>query len=103
MSALTRIGVFEKVRAIKLREAMRITRKMGRRPIEKNADAFLVAAIDEIHEIGGRSETAGGGGVAERLLAPGAVKGMVHDREEVDVGVAEIFDEGDWMVSEFEG
>ena len=45
----------------------------------------LVAAIDKFHEIGGSAEAAGGGEVAERLVAPGAVEGMLHDGEQFDV------------------
>ena len=51
MSTLAGVGVFEQVGTVKLREAVGVARKMGGSPIEQNTDRFLVAAIDEIHEI----------------------------------------------------
>ena len=50
-----------------------------------------MAAVDEGHEVGGRTVAAGGGEIAESLVAPGAVEGMLHDGKQLDVGVAEIF------------
>src|SRR5258708_32440754 len=74
---------------------------MRRRPIENAADAILMAAVDEVHEIGGRTEAAGGGVVAEGLVAPGAVEGVLHDGEQFDVGVAKLSDVGDELFGEF--
>jgi len=101
MSALARVGMFEEMSAVELREAVRIAWEMGRGPIKKDPDAFLVAAVDEVHEIGGSSETACRGVVAERLVAPGAIKRMLHDREKFDVRIAELFDVGDELFGEF--
>ena len=36
---------------------------------------------------------------AERLVAPGAVEGMLHDGEQFDVGVAKFFYVGDKLVA----
>ena len=101
MRALARVGVFVEMRAVELREAVRVAREMRGRPIENDAEAGLMAAVDKFHEIGGRAVAAGGGEVAERLVAPGAVEGMLHDGEQLDVRVAEIFDVGDELVAEF--
>ena len=101
LGALARIGMFEQMSAVELREPVRIAREMGGSPIQKNAHTFLVAAVDEVHEIGGSSETACGGVVAERLVAPGAIKRMLHDREKFDVRIAELFDVGDELFGEF--
>jgi len=101
MSALARVGMFEEMSAVELREAVRIAWEMGRGPIKKNADAFLVAAVDEVHEISGSAETAGGGVVAEGLIAPGAVKRMLHDGEKFDVRVAELLHVGEELFGEF--
>src|SRR5258708_30869125 len=73
---------------------------MRRRPIENDADAILMAAVDEVHEIGGRAEAAGGGVVAEGLVAPGAVEGGLHDGEQFDVGVAKVSDVGGELFGE---
>src|SRR5882724_813445 len=101
MSALARIGMFVKMGAVKLRKAVSVARKMRGSPIEKDAKTGLVAAIDEFHELRGSAEAAGGGEVAERLVAPGAVERMLHDGEQFDMCVAEIFDVGDELVAQF--
>jgi len=54
-------------------------------PIEEHADAGLVQAIDELHEIVGRAVAAGGREVADGLIAPGAVERMLHHGHEFDV------------------
>ena len=61
----------------------------------------LVAAVDKLHEIRGRAKAAGGGEVAERLVAPGAVERMLHDGQQFDVGVAEILHVGNELIGEF--
>src|SRR5258706_504596 len=101
MRALAGIGVFEEVGAVELGKAVSVAREVRGSPIENNADAGLMAAIDKFLKIGGRSEAAGGGVVAEGLVAPGAVKGMFHDGEQFDMGVAEILDVGDELLGEF--
>jgi len=47
-----------------------VAREMSGSPIKKDTYAGLVAAVDEFLKIGGRAEAAGGGVVAERLVAP---------------------------------
>jgi len=98
---LTRIGVFVKMCAVKLGEAVRIAGEMGRSPIENDADPRLVRAIDKFHKFSWRAVAAGGGVVAERLIAPGAVVGMLHNGEQLDVGVAHFLDIGNQLVGEF--
>ena len=63
--------------------------------------SFLMAAVDEAHEVGGRAEAAGGGEIADRLIAPGAVEGMLHHRQQLDVRVAHLLDVGDQLVGQF--
>ncbi len=53
MRALPRVGVFVEMRAVELREAVRVAREMCRRPVKKDSEAGLVAAVHEFHEIGG--------------------------------------------------
>ena len=74
---------------------------MSGSPIEKDADTGLMTAIDKLHEFGGRTVAAGGGEVAESLVAPRTVEGVLHYREQLDVGVAEIFYIGDELIGEF--
>src|SRR6185437_7931408 len=70
MSAAARVGVLVKMRAIEKREPVRIAREMPGRPVEKNSDACLMAAVDERHEILRRTITAGDGEIADRLVSP---------------------------------
>src|SRR5208282_6204943 len=91
MRALARVGMFVKVRAIELREAERVAREVRGSPVEKNADAGVVAAVDKLHEFSGGAVAAGGGEVANRLIAPGTVERMLHDGKQLDVRIAEIF------------
>ena len=101
VSALARIRVLVQMRAVELREAVGVTGKMRGRPIENYADARDVAAVDEFHELRGRAKAAGDGVVAERLIAPGTVEGMLHDGEQLDVRVAQLFHVGNELVGYF--
>src|SRR5258705_10142138 len=87
--------------AVEFGEAVRVARKMRGSPIEKDAEARVVAAIDKVHEIGGSAVAAGGGKIADGLVAPGAVEGMLHDGEQLDVGIAEFLYVGDELIAQF--
>ena len=98
LRALTRIGVLVKMRAIEFGQAVSVARKMRRRPIEEHADAGLMQAIDESHEVVGRAVAAGGREVADGLIAPGAVEGMLHHGHEFDVRKAHFLQVGDQLI-----
>src|SRR5256885_8589430 len=87
--------------AVELGETMGVARKVRGGPIENDADAGLVAAIDEVHEVGGRAEAAGGREVAERLIAPRAIEGMLHDGQQFNVRIAEFLYVGNELIGEF--
>src|SRR5258708_39391875 len=70
MGALARIRMFVEMRAIELRKAVGITRKMRGSPIQKDANAGLVTAIHKLHEFRGTAKAAGRGGAAEMAVAP---------------------------------
>src|ERR1700734_697624 len=99
MGALARIGVLVKVSAVQFREAEGVSREMCRRPIEKDADARVVAAVDKLHKLRGGAIAAGRGEIADRLITPRAVEGMLHDGEQLDVRVAQIFNIGNELVA----
>ena len=88
MVAFAGIGVLEKVGAVEKGQAVAVGRKMGGHPVEHHADAVLVQPVNERHEILGRAEAAGGGEIAQCLIAPGAEEGMFHDGQEFDMGKA---------------
>src|SRR5258707_12352628 len=101
MSALAGIGVLVKVRAVEFSEAVGIAREVRGGPIEEDAQAGVVAAVDKLHEFSGRAVAAGGGEIADGLVAPGTVEGILHDGPQVDVGVAEVFYGGNWLIAQF--
>src|SRR5260370_4221406 len=101
MGALPLFGVFVEMRAGELGEAVSVAREMRGSTIENDADASLVAAVDEFHELSGRAVAAGGREIAESLVAPGTVVGMLHDGKQLDVSVAEVFDVGDELAGKF--
>src|SRR5215831_15485093 len=70
-------------------------------PIKNDADTGLVAAVHKLHKFRWRTVAAGGGEVAEGLVAPGAIVWMLHDGEQLDVGVAKFFDVRNELIAEF--
>ena len=85
VQALPRVAVLVEVRSVEVAEAVVIGREVRRHPVEDHADAVLVQHVDEVHEVLGRAVAARGREVARRLVAPGAVEGMLHDRQQLDV------------------
>src|SRR5580700_9476839 len=99
MRALARVGVLVEVRAVELREAEGVAREMRGSPVQENADAGVMAAIDKLHELSGSAVAAGGSEVANRLVAPGTVERVFHDGKQLDVGVAKILDVGNKLIA----
>ena len=93
--ALQRVGVGVQLGAVEHVEAGAVLGEMGRHPVEDHAQAGGMAPVDEVHEILGRAEAAGGREEAEHLVAPGAVEGVFGDGQHLDVGVAHLLDVGD--------
>ena len=81
MKALLGISMFEKMAAIEVGKAMLIIGKVGRHPIENNAQAILVKIINEKHNILRRAVSAGWCEVVAGLVTPGAIKRMLGDRQ----------------------
>src|ERR1700723_1380830 len=50
--ALLGVSMLVEMRAVEISQPVGVARKMRRSPIEQHTDAFLMAAIDEIHEVG---------------------------------------------------
>src|SRR5207253_6871316 len=97
--ALARVRMFVEMGAIELGEPVGVAGKMRGGPVKNDANAGLVAAVDKFHEFRGSPEAAGGGIVAKRLVAPGAVVGVLHDGEQLDVRVPKLLDVGDELVA----
>ena len=90
MLALARVGVLVERRAVEVGQPVRVLREVRRHPIDDHADARLVAAVDEVHEIVGRAEARGGREVADHLVAPRSGERMLHDGQQFDVRVAHL-------------
>ena len=69
---------------------MRVLGEVRRHPVHDDPDAPPVEGVHEGHEVGGRAVTAGGRVVAERLVAPGGVVGVLGHREQLHVGEAHL-------------
>ena len=80
---------------------MLVLGEMSRHPVNNDANARLVAAIDEKHQVLGRTVAGGGSVVAHYLIAPGAVKGMLGNRQQFDVGVAHFLHVGNQAIGQF--
>ena len=100
MHALARIGMLVEMGAIELRQAMRVVGEVAGHPVEQHADAGGVEALDQAAEIAGRAEAGGRRVEADRLVAPGAVEGMLADRQQLDMGEAHLGDVGHQLVAE---
>ena len=47
--------------------------------------------VDEVFQIIGDAEAAGGGEVAGALVAPGGIQGVLHHGEQLHMGIAHLF------------
>ena len=68
--ALPRVGMLEKVRAVKIAKAVLVGGKMRWHPVENNADAELVQAVDEVHKFLRIAVAAGRGKIAKTSDIP---------------------------------
>src|SRR5262249_84089 len=73
-------------------EAVLVAREMRWHPVENDADAVPVERVDEVHEVLRRAVPRGGREISRGLVAPGSVKGMFRDRQQLDVRVAGTLD-----------
>ncbi len=55
--ALARVGVLVEMGAVELGEAVGVAREVRGSPVQNDADAGLVAAVDELHEFRGGSRS----------------------------------------------
>ena len=76
--------------AVKGGKAVGVSTKTAGHPVHDHANAGLVTCIDKVHELLRVAVTRRGGIVAGRLVAPGAVEGMLHERHDLDMRVAHV-------------
>ena len=90
VEALARIGMLVQRGAIEVGQAVAVGRKMRRHPVQDHAQAGFMGGLDEVAEILGRAVARGRREQADRLVAPGAIVGMLRDRQQLEVGEAQL-------------
>ena len=93
--------MFIEMRAVEVDETMRIVREVAGDPVDQNAQARLVALVDEILEVVGLAIAAGGCEQADGLVPPRAIEGIFVDRHQLDVGETEALGVGNQVVGQF--
>ena len=78
--------------AVKGGKAVGVGAKTAGHPVHDHADACLVASVDKVHELLRVAVARRGGVVAGRLVAPGAIEGMLHERHDLDMRIAHVAD-----------
>ena len=86
--AAARVGVLVERGAVEAGQRPLVLGEVRRHPVDDDADAGLVGAVDEVAEVVGAAEPGGGGVVGGDLVAPGAAEGVLGERHELDVGEA---------------
>ncbi len=90
MTALPRVGVLVEMRSVEEPEPVLVVGEVGGHPVEQDSYASLVQRVDKEHEVVRRSEAARRREVADRLIAPRPIEGMLSDRQQLDVRVAHL-------------
>ena len=80
--------------AVKFIKAVRVLRKMGGHPVQDHADPRAVQDVHKLHKIPRRAETGGGRVISADLIAPRAVKGVLHHRQQFHMGISHGLDIG---------
>ena len=100
MFAALGVGVLVAGLAVKVVQAEGILGEMGGHPVHDDTDAGLVELVHERHQIFGGAVAAGGGEIARDLIAPAAVEGILHHRQQFHMGVAHLADVGDQLIGQ---
>ena len=94
------VRVLVERRAVEAGQRELVLGEVRRDPVDDDADAGLVQAVDEVPEAVGVAEARRRGEVRRDLVAPRAPERVLHDRHELDVGEAEVGQVGDQVVGE---
>ena len=77
--------------AVKATKAVRVFTKAAGHPVENNANAFLVAGVNKMLKLIGRAKTRRRRIISRYLIAPRAIKWVLHNGHNFDVRVAHLF------------
>ena len=93
---LTLPGIFvlEQGRAVEVREAVRILRKVPGHPVQQHANAPAMTRVDERLEVFGPAESARRRIESRDLVSPGSEERVLHDRQQLDVREAHLLHVG---------
>ena len=90
MGTLSGVHVLIDAGAVKCGHAICIPGKMGRYPVQYNADSLTMHIIHKIHEILRSAIAAGRGVISGDLIAPGFIQGMLHHRHKLHMGISHV-------------
>ncbi len=94
------VRVFVAGFAIEVVQAELVFREVSRHPVHDDADARLMHLVHESHQVLRGAVAAGGGEIARHLIAPAAIEGVLHDGQQLHVGVAHLGDVRDELVGQ---
>ncbi len=89
---LVHILIFIQGLSIELVQPMGVLREVRRDPVHDNTDPCLVQGIHQIHEIMRRPITGGRRIITGHLISPGTIKRIFHQRQELHIVVAHLFE-----------
>ena len=84
------VGVLVERGAVEAGERPLVAREVAGHPVEQDAEPALVQAVDERAEVVGRAEPRGGRVEPGHLVAPRARERVLHHRQQLHVGEAEV-------------
>ena len=100
-SPVDMVLIFIELFAVEAAQPELVTAKVAGHPVQNDPDARLVALLNEVHQVLGLAVPAGGGIVPCYLIAPGAVKRVLHHRHQLNVAVSHLLDIGHQLVGGF--
>ena len=89
--ALSRIQVLIEAGSVKAGQTEGILRKMRRHPVQNHADSLLMHIVHKIHEVLRCTVARRGCVVSGHLITPGFIQRMLHDRQQLHMGIAHLF------------
>ncbi|OIQ70293.1 hypothetical protein GALL_480950 [mine drainage metagenome] len=87
--------------AVKIAQSMRVGRKVRRHPVQNQPDAGFMAARYQPAKATGIAKTRGGCIQADGLVTPGAVKWVLADWQQLQMGKAHVLGIGHQRVGQF--
>ncbi len=100
MHAFARVGMLIQRGAVELGQPVRVIGKVRTDPIQDHADTGAMAGVDELRKAVRAAMARGGRIQAQRLIAPGTAKRVFGDRQQFDMGEAELLHIGNQLLGQ---